>query len=482
MRDAAPAWLSLDRAKGDLEGQIYHAVRARILAGALRTGDGLPSTRMLAGQLGVARSTVVAGYDRLRAEGYIAAQAGSATRVGSMPTALPRHASAVAPPPAPPQPERFMPFRPGLPDLDLFPVNTWSRCLGTRARHLRWHDLGYGDELGIAPLREAIVEHVARTRAVVADPAQVVILPSTAAAIDLIARLTLTPGDTVWIEDPGYPTAQAIFARTGARLVPVPVDDQGMAFAAASPDPPRLIHVSPSHQYPTGVAMSLARRMALLEYAADHGALIVEDDYDSEFHYAGRPLAALQGLARAAQVAYIGTFSKVLAPGLRLAYAIVPPPLMPDARATIQRSGGAVAIHIQAAMTDFIREGFLSAHIRRMRRIYQSRMEATAARLTSHWSDMLLAGPGDGGLQLAVYLRDPSADDQALAQALHRHGLGAMALSRCHLGPARAGLLFGIATATAENLDRLDRALTGIMSAAPPSLYAEQLHHGGPAV
>ena len=133
-------------------------------------------------------------------------------------------------------------------------------------------------------------------------------------------------------------------------------------------------------------------------------------------------------------------------------------------------------------MTDFIREGFLSAHIRRMRRIYQARMEATAARLTSHWSDMLLAGPGDGGLQLAVYLRDPSADDQALAQALHRHGLGAMALSRCHLGPARPGLLFGIATATAENLDRLDRALTGIMAAAPPSLYAEQLHHGGPAV
>jgi len=482
MRDAIPAWLSLDRTRGDLEGQIYHAVRARILAGALRPGDALPSTRMLAGQLGVARSTVVAGYDRLRAEGYIAAQAGSATRVGEIPTATPVRDTAEALTPAPPEPERFMPFRPGLPDLDLFPVKTWSRCLGTRARQLRWHDLGYGEEMGIAPLREAIVEHVARSRAVVADPAQVVILPSTAAAIDLIARLTVKPGDTVWIEDPGYPTAQAIFARAGARLEPVPVDDQGIAFDAASTVPPRLIHVSPSHQYPTGVAMSLARRMALLDYAAQHGALIVEDDYDSEFHYAGRPLAALQGLARAAQVAYIGTFSKVLAPGLRLAYAILPQPLLTETRATIRRSGGAVAIHVQAAMADFIREGFLAAHIRRMRRTYQMRMEATAALLTTHWPDALVTGPRDGGLQLAAWLRDPVADDRALALALNRHGLGAMALSGFHLGAGRPGLLFGIASATDENLERLDRALRVLIPPAQPSLYAEQLRHEATAV
>lgn len=467
MRNAAPAWLSLDRTRGDLEGQIYHAMRARILAGALRPGDAVPSTRMLAGQVGVARSTVVAGYDRLRAEGYIAASAGSATRVGEMPATPPRHEAAVAPSPAQPEPERFLPFRPGLPDLDLFPVRTWSRCLGTRARQLRWHDLGYGEEMGIAPLREAIVEHVARTRAVVADPGQVVILPSTAAAIDLIARLTVTPGDTVWIEDPGYPTAQAIFARAGARLVPVPVDDQGMAFDAASPVTPRLIHVSPSHQYPTGVAMSLARRMALLDYAAHYGALIVEDDYDSEFHYAGRPLAALQGLARAAPVAYIGTFSKVLAPGLRLAYAILPHPLLADARATIRRSGGAVSIHIQAAMVDFIREGFLAAHIRRMRRVYHARMEATVTLLKTRWSEWLEPGPCDGGLQLASYLRDSTVDDQALALALNRRGLGAMPLSKCHLGPVRPGLLFGIASATTDHLDQLDRALAEITRLCP---------------
>ena len=459
-KDSA-AWLNLDRTGGDLEGQIYHAVRARILAGAIRPGDALPSTRGLAALLGVARSTVVAGYERLRAEGFLAGHPGSATRVAELPTGLrDGDAPAATPPRAAQDPERFMPFRPGLPDPDTFPVKAWSRCLTARARHLRWHDLGYGEAMGLAPLREAIVEHVARTRAVVADPAQVVILASTAAAIDLIARVSLHPGDAAWVEDPGYPTARSLLARAGARLVPVPVDDQGFDCAAAPPGTvPRLICVSPSHQYPTGVAMSLVRRMALLDFAARHDALIIEDDYDSEFHYAGRPLAALQGLGSGAQVAYIGTFSKVLAPGLRLAYAIVPQALLPKIEATIRQGGGSVAVHVQAAMADFIRDGYLAAHIRRMRKIYHARMAATAAMIETRWSAWLVPGARDGGLQLCTRLRDQTADDRALARMLHHHGLAPTALSTCAIAPTRPGLLFGIASATPERIAALDRAL-----------------------
>lgn len=459
-KDSA-TWLILDRAAGDLEGQIYHAVRARILGGAIRPGDALPSTRGLSALLGVARSTVVAGYDRLRAEGFLAGQPGSATRVAELPTG-PRGGDAPAATPlhSAKEPEGFMPFRPGLPDLDLFPVKAWSRCLTARARHLRCHDLGYGEAMGLAPLREAIVEHVARSRAVVADPAQVVILNSTAAAIDLIARAGLRPGDAAWVEEPGYPTARNLLARAGARLVPVPVDDQGLDCDAAPPGPaPRLICVSPSHHYPTGVAMSLVRRMALLDFAARHDALIIEDDYDSEFHYVGRPLAALQGLGSGARVAYVGTFSKVLAPGLRLAYAIVPQTLLPAIEAAIRLNGGSVALHVQAAMADFIREGYLAAHIRRMRKIYHARMEATAAMIEARWCEWLMPGARDGGLQLCARLRDQAADDRALARTLHRHGQGATALSACAIGPTRPGLLFGIASATDERIAALDRAL-----------------------
>jgi GntR family transcriptional regulator / MocR family aminotransferase len=458
-RDTA-AWLVLDRADGDLEGQIYRALRARILSGALRPGDALPSTRALAALLGTARSTVVAGYDRLRAEGHLVGRAGAATRVADMP-AVPAARAAPLPPPRH-EPERFAPFRPGLPDLDLFPARTWARCLAARARHLRLHDLGYGEETGLPALRTAIADHVARRRAVVADPAQVIVLPSTAAAIDLIARITLAPGDIAWIEDPGYPTAQALLRRAGAAVVPVPVDAQGIDPAAAPAGRPRLIHVSPSHQYPTGVAMSLARRMALLDHAARHDALIVEDDYDSEFHYAGRPLAALQGLGLGStQVAYVGTFSKVLAPGLRVAYAILPPHLLGPAQAAIRLAGASVALHVQAAMADFIADGHLAAHIRRMRRIYHARMEDTAAMITAHHAAHLAVGARDGGLQLALMLRDGQADDRTLAAALHRQGLGAMPLSTFYLGAPRSGLLLGIACATPDRIARLDAALTG---------------------
>lgn len=461
-------WLMLDRAVGDLEGQIYRAFRARILGGALQAGAPLPSTRALAAALGLARSTVVAGYDRLAAEGYVNAARGSATRVAPLPPppqgAVDGRSFAPVPPPGSPDPARFLPLRPGLPDLEAFPHATWARCLAARARGLRVHDLGYGDEQGLPILRAAVLDHVRRTRAVVADPAQVVIVPSTAAAVALLAGLVLAPGDAAWVEDPGYPTARALLQRAGARIAAVPVDVEGIDLgqAPAGP-PPRLIHVTPSHQYPTGAAMSLARRLRLLDHAAACGALVVEDDYDSEFHYAGRPLASLQGLDERGCVAYLGTFSKVLAPGLRIAYAIVPPRLVAPMQAAVRLSGGTVPIHLQAAMADFLEEGHLNAHVRRMRKVYHARMVETAERLDAVAAGRWRAGPVDGGLQLALWLASRHHDDTALARQLQDRGLGVLPLSGLFVGPAQPGLLIGVATAQSTVIDRLAAALDALV-------------------
>ncbi|NKJ42061.1 PLP-dependent aminotransferase family protein [Novosphingobium sp. SG720] len=461
-------WLVLDRAVGDLEGQIYRAFRARILGGALQAGAPLPSTRALAAALGLARSTVVAGYDRLAAEGYVNAARGSATRVAPLPPppqgAADGRSFAPVPPPGSPDPARFLPLRPGLPDLEAFPHATWARCLAARARGLRVHDLGYGDEQGLPILRAAVLDHVRRTRAVVADPAQVVIVPSTAAAVALLAGLVLAPGDAAWVEDPGYPTARALLQRAGARIAAVPVDVEGIDLgqAPAGP-PPRLIHVTPSHQYPTGAAMSLARRLRLLDHAAACGALVVEDDYDSEFHYAGRPLASLQGLDERGCVAYLGTFSKVLAPGLRIAYAIVPPRLVAPMQAAVRLSGGTVPMHLQAAMADFLEEGHLNAHVRRMRKVYHARMVETAERLDAVAAGRWRAGPVDGGLQLALWLASRHHDDTALARQLQDRGLGVLPLSGLFVGPAQPGLLIGVATAQSPVIDRLAAALDALV-------------------
>jgi GntR family transcriptional regulator/MocR family aminotransferase len=441
-------WLALDRTAGDLEGQLHRGIRERILSGRLAAGQRLPATRALAASLGVARSTVVAVYERLRAEGFLSAAAGAATRVA----ALPVSPFETAPPPAPAvaPAERTLAFAPGVPDLSAFPHAVWARCLGARARALRVHDMGYGDHAGLPELRAAIAAHAAAARGVAADADQVVVVPSTGAAIDLLARLLLRPrADAVWIEEPGYPTAQAVLRQAGARLLPVPCDPDGMdpARAPAGP-PPRLIYVTPSHQYPTGVTMRLPRRLAVLEAAQAAGAVVLEDDYDSEF-LAGRPLAALQGIDRAGRVAYLGTFSKVLAPGLRVAYAILPRWLVADVAVAQRLRGAVVPVHIQAALADFLRDGHLRAHIRRMAPVYAERMAVTAEALRRHCAPLLTVPEQGGGLQLAGWFRDPSIDDTAFAAALAAQGLAPRALSGFFLGPSRPGLLFGIAQAIA---------------------------------
>jgi GntR family transcriptional regulator/MocR family aminotransferase len=449
--------VALDRAAGDLEGQVYRGLRARILGGTLAPGRALPSTRSLAASLGLARSTIVGAYERLKAEGFLESAAGSATRVAAIAPPLGAAAARVRPQPEARE-EPLLPLRPGVPDLASFPRALWGRLLAARARMLGADDLGYGAPLGLAALREAILGHIAISRGVVAESDQLFLFPSTRAAIALIARLTLTEGDVAWIEEPAYPSAQRILAEAGARLLPMPCDDAGIRTDPAAP-PPRLIYVTPSHQYPTGVTMSLARRLALLEAASRHGALILEDDYDSEFQFDGKPIAALQGIDRAGVVAYLGTLSKVLAPGVRLAYAVVPRSLAERLGRMIQLQGQAVPVHIQSAFLEFLHEGHFRAHIRRMTPLYAARMAAFRAAATMACGEAALPGPGTGGLQLALWFRDVTLDDRVVVERLRGAGYGPQPLSSMYLGAGRPGLLCGIAGLAPEAAGRAARAI-----------------------
>lgn len=458
--DQTPSWLVLDRSAGDLEGQIHRGIRERILDGGLSAGERLPSTRALARSTGVSRATVVSAFERLRAEGFLEAMAGSATRV----------CSASAPPIGAPAPVEMtrpvakadshapLRFKPGTPDLRAFPHRVWARCLGASARALRVLDLDRNEGQGLIELRRAILDHVSATRGVVASVEQVFIVPSTGAALDLLGRAFLPPPSparaTVWIEEPGYWVAQAVFGAAGARLVPLSCDAEGLDVAGASGDAPRLIYTTPSHQYPTGVTMSLRRRIALLEAARATGAIIIEDDYDSEFHFDARPIAALQGIDRVGLVAYIGTFSKTLAPGLRAAYIVLPRPLIDSFSETYALAGGTlISLHIQAALADFLTEGRLRAHLRRVKPLYAARMRGLVEALHRHCGEVLVLGDGNNGLQLAAWFRDTSVDDVAAAETLERSGFGMQPLSRFYLEAARPGLLFGVADVDEKIID-----------------------------
>ncbi|MBN8949211.1 MULTISPECIES: PLP-dependent aminotransferase family protein [unclassified Rhizobium] len=470
---AVAQWQALDRTSGDLEGQVYRLMRDRILHGQMPAGQRVPSTRMMALSLGVARSTVVNAYDRLKAEGYLQSTTGAATRVAAFPTTS-LSGQAAPPPPNLPRVTEFKTgglYEPGVPDVSTFPHAAWARCLGARGRSLRVHDLGYRDHGGVQELREAILDHIAATRGVIARPEQILIMPSTGAAIGLLASALIRAGDpggdVVWMEEPGYASAQAILRMAGASLVPVPCDTEGIDITRGTGPSPRLIYVTPSHQYPTGVTMSLSRRLALLEFARATGAIVLEDDYDSEFQYASRPIAALQGIDRGEVVAYVGTFSKTLAPGLRVAYAVVPSRLLAATEAAQRLRGAIVPVHIQAALADFMREGRFRAHLRHMNAIYAERMAATVEALNRHCGSWLDVGAGSGGLQLANWFRDVKTDDVATVRTINSNGFAVRPISALYLGPARPGLLLGIASMEAKAADAAAARIARLLAMVP---------------
>jgi GntR family transcriptional regulator / MocR family aminotransferase len=411
--------IPLDRASAlPLQRQIYDGWRRGILSGRFRRGDRVPSTRELATALGVARATVTAAFDQLIAEGYFETAQGSGTFITrNLPDQPVARGTRRTAPDAGHAPVRLSKYAtrlgaaapravagPGVidlstfgPDLEEFPFPLWRRLL---TRHLRdvtpalfthsEHGAGY------SPLRREIAAYVARSRAVSCDADQILIVNGSQQALDLCMRVLVDPGDEVALEDPGYAGTRLLAAAHGARIAPVGVTHDGLRMADL-PEAARLICVTPSHQFPTGVSMSLARRLELIDWARPRGAVIVEDDYDSEYRYSGPPLPALQGLSDTVSVVYIGTFSNVMFPGLRIGYVVLPRPLVePFARAKWLADRYTTLLE-QAALADFIREGHLERHIRRMRRLYKLRYEALTAALDKHFGgDAMVRGDAAG--------------------------------------------------------------------------------------
>jgi GntR family transcriptional regulator/MocR family aminotransferase len=325
--------------------------------------------------------------------------------------------------------------------------------------------LGYGDPAGYAPLRESIAAYLATARGVRCSAAQVVVLTSSQQALDLAARLLVDPGDGAWLEDPGYPGARAALLAAGARVVPVPVDGDGLDVAdgVRRAGRARLAYVTPSHQYPTGATLSLERRLALLAWARRTGAWIVEDDYDSEFRYDGRPLAAIQGLEPGSRVVYVGTFTKVLFPSLRLAYVVLPAELVVPFVTARTLLDGHTATLPQAVLADFIAEGHFAAHLRRMRTLYRERRDVMVDAVRGRLDGALRLGPSDAGLHVTGHL-DARADDRSAARRAARHGVETPPLSSFFLSARRSpGLVLGYAGLSPEAIRAGVRALAAAL-------------------
>jgi GntR family transcriptional regulator/MocR family aminotransferase len=440
--------LALDPSEGTpYYRQIYASVRDAVAGGRLRPGDRVPSIRSLASALGIARGTVEAAYDLLIGEGYLLPQGQAGTRVAALGphAARPGRPRPAAPAAALPGPRPVRPFQVGLPALDAFPYALWSRLTARRLRGATRLDHSYPAPAGDPRLREAIAAYLALSRGLRCAPSQVFITAGYRQTLDLVARTLLRPNDAVWIEDPGYPPTRLLVEAHGARVVPVPVDAEGLLVAAGRrcAAQARLAVVTPSHQCPLGVALALPRRLELLAWAAASGARVLEDDYDGEFRYQGRPLPALTGLDREGVVYYAGTFSKVLLPSLRLAYVVVPEPDVPRFETTCATFHGGCPQLVQSVVADFMLEGHFARHVKKMRGLYARRRAAVVEGLRAVFGARLHVELQAGGMHLLARLAGRT-DDRALARAARRAGLEIQALSDWqHHHPIEPGLLLG---------------------------------------
>ena len=466
--------LNLRGASGPLYRRVYHALKSAIRSGRLGPAARLPSTRELAADLGVSRNTVMLAYEQLAAEGYVVSRDRSTTSVAGAvpppmtpPAAGPRmargprissYARRLSRDPAVPSPGasvRAVPrydFRYGRPALDEFPREIWRRLLAARARRTSRDAVGYASPRGYGPLREALAEYLRRARGVACDAGQILIVNGSQQAFDLAARVLLDPGDRVVVEEPYYPGATVPFEAVGARLIRIPVDAEGLDTARLPPAAARvrLAYVTPCHQFPTGVIMPLERRLALLAWASRVESWIVEDDYISEFRYEGRPLEALQSLDRNGRVLYVGTFSKTLFPALRLAYLVLPRPLVSAFSAAKWVTDRFSATLAQEALTDFITSGQFERYLRRAGGRNASRRRTLIAALRQHFGERVEIAGENTGVHLLVWLNDvrPRDLDAIIARAA-RVGVGIYPIGPFYAtAPRRAGLLFGYASLT----------------------------------
>ncbi len=434
-----------------IQSQIARQIRGLVLNGRLKPQAKLPSTRTLAEELDVARATVVEAYEQLLSEGYVETRSGSGTRVApELPEALltpqiGKAAPSTAKPESRRQPAR--PFRHGLVDWENFPHDEWGRLLGRYWRNPPIALLEHNDAFGWMPLRLAIARHLFEWRGISCDAEQVIVTAGGMDAFDLINRAVLSAGDKIWMEEPGYPTARRVFSLGGVVTAAVPVDGEGLVVAKGreTAGDARAAFVTPARQYPTGVTMPLTRRLELLDWAAEAEAIVIEDDYDSEYRYVGRPLPALMSLDAHARVIYSGTFSKVFSPILRLGFIVVPKAMTGRFREERLAHGAPPSLMAQPALAEFMNSGAFAIHIRRMRRIYAARRAALIAALKPEDGKLYMIDASPSGLMLLLRLRQ-DIDDEKLVQRLARAGIEVQSLSSHYTGRKRdQGLLLSFA-------------------------------------
>lgn len=489
-----PPFITLDdKSDAPLYRQIYEVIRRSILSGGLHPSRQLPASRLLAKQLGVSRMTVVNAYEQLLAEGYLEGRSGAGTfvaarlpeeflqasgfeRLERQEKPLPRkvilseygsklaqnsktilrHHGATA----------LVPFQHGVAAVEEFPFGVWAKIAQKWQKRPPAPLLSYGDAVGFRPLRDAVAVHLAAARGVRCTPEQIIITNGTQQALDLIGRIFLSRTDDVCLEDPGYIGARDIFTATGARIVPVPIDDEGFDLRKARKRGPkaRLIYVTPSHQFPLGVTMSLARRLSLLEWARERDAFVIEDDYNSEYRYGGRPLASLQGLDRDGRVIYIGTFSKTIFPALRLGYLVAPTDLIEvfaAARALTDLHSPSIE---QAVLAEFIAERHFARHIRRMRALYEERQQILVEEARKNLKGMLEVAPAEAGMHLIGWLPEGVGDGEVSRRAKEAELNLAPVSAYCISQKLRGGLLLGYTAYDGKQIRQGIRKLAQVLS------------------
>ncbi len=466
--------------RGDLADRIYRQLLDAILDGRLRRGERLPPTRELARRLAVSRNTVTAAYDRLTADGFLTSQVGAGTFVCSEPVSRYRSRTAprggvrprplwraIDPADAEDSAESEFDFQVGIPDSGLFPLETWRRLVAGELRSSAIRSTGYDLAAGHPGLRAAIARYVGVSRSVRASAEDVLVTQGAQQALDIVGRVLIEPGACVAVEEPGYQHARLLFRSLGARVVGVPVDDEGIDVSAI-PNGARLVYTTPSHQFPLGTPMSLGRRAALLEWAERHRAAIIEDDYDSEFRFSDRPLEPLQSLDRNGHVIYVGSFSKTMLPLLRVGFLVAPASLQTALRSAKQLTDRHGEFSTQAALARFIDDGHLARHVRLAKRKYAARHGHIASRLESDFAQWLDVVPSSAGLHLCTRVAaGVSLDVAGVVRQARDAGVRVENLALfCANSPAQHGLVIGYGAIAPERIDEGLGRLAAIIAAA----------------